>query len=70
MAPVLPDRDLHAGDLVESALGPWRVVETPGHAPSHICLWPPQAELLLTGDLVTSTYAPYMDYGYSPDPVS
>ena len=34
-----PDRPLTEGAEVESDLGTWRVVETPGHAPSHICLY-------------------------------
>src|SRR3954454_18972346 len=32
------DRDLVAGVTVETDAGAWIVVETPGHAPSHVCL--------------------------------
>ena len=38
---VEPDRELVAGVVVQTDLGPWAVVETPGHAPSHVCLHQP-----------------------------
>jgi glyoxylase-like metal-dependent hydrolase (beta-lactamase superfamily II) len=66
MAPVFPDRELREGD----AVGAWRVLETPGHAPSHICLWREDDRVLIAGDLVTGAFAPYCDYGYSEDPVA
>jgi glyoxylase-like metal-dependent hydrolase (beta-lactamase superfamily II) len=48
--------------------GGWRVHETPGHAPSHVCLV--KGELALVGDLVCAAFAPWLDYGYSPDPLA
>ena len=37
--PLQPDRDLLPGVEVETDLGTWSVHETPGHAPSHVCLF-------------------------------
>jgi glyoxylase-like metal-dependent hydrolase (beta-lactamase superfamily II) len=70
LAAVLPDRELRDGDVVETALGEWRVIETPGHAPSHICLHQPQASVLIAGDLIAPGFRPFFDYGYSDDPVA
>ncbi len=38
-----PDRELINGVVVDTDLGDWRVYETPGHAPSHVCLLPARA---------------------------
>jgi glyoxylase-like metal-dependent hydrolase (beta-lactamase superfamily II) len=65
---VLPDRDLRAGMTVETDLGPWVVYETPGHAPSHVCLHQPQRRLLVSGDHLLGRVSPYYDYGWTPDP--
>ena len=35
-------RELTDGDTVSTDLGDWQVIETPGHAPSHICLYQPE----------------------------
>jgi glyoxylase-like metal-dependent hydrolase (beta-lactamase superfamily II) len=70
LAPVEPDRPLRDGMLLESALGDWEVVETPGHAPSHVCLVAREAGLAILGDLVSTVFAPYFDYGYTSDPVA
>ena len=43
--------------------------ETPGHAPSHVCLLQRARGIAIVGDLVARAFAPYLDYGYSPDPV-
>jgi glyoxylase-like metal-dependent hydrolase (beta-lactamase superfamily II) len=32
----------------------WRVLETPGHAWGHLCLWEPEQRTLLAGDMVAS----------------
>ena len=65
---VEPDRDLVEGVEVETDLGTWRVVETPGHAPSHVVLHQPDRGLLLSGDHVLGRVSLYYDYGYTPDP--
>jgi glyoxylase-like metal-dependent hydrolase (beta-lactamase superfamily II) len=66
---VEPDRELVAGVVVDTDLGPWSVVETPGHAPSHVCLHQPDRRLLISGDHLLGRVSLYFDYGWTPDPV-
>jgi glyoxylase-like metal-dependent hydrolase (beta-lactamase superfamily II) len=66
---VEPDRALQAGVVIDTDLGPWTVHETPGHAPSHVCLFAPEHRLLISGDHLLGRVFPFFDYGYSPDPV-
>ena len=70
LEPVEPDGHLVDGMRLPSTLGDWEVVETPGHAPSHVCLVQRERGLAIVGDLVSRNFAPYLDYGYSPDPVA
>ena len=63
------DRDLVEGMTVDTDLGSWTVVETPGHAPSHVCLHQPERRLLISGDHVLGRVSHYYDYGFTPDPV-
>ena len=65
---VEPDRELLEGVEVETDLGTWQVVETPGHAPSHVVLHQPDRGLLLSGDHLLGRVSLYYDYGYTPDP--
>jgi glyoxylase-like metal-dependent hydrolase (beta-lactamase superfamily II) len=65
----LPDRDLLPGVEVETDLGPWRVHETPGHAPSHVVLHQPQRKLLISGDHLLGRTVLFFDHGHTPDPV-
>jgi glyoxylase-like metal-dependent hydrolase (beta-lactamase superfamily II) len=67
--PVEPSRPLLPGVEVRSDLGAWLVIETPGHAPSHVCLFQPERRLLISGDHLLGRISLYYDYGYSPDPV-
>lgn len=67
--PIEPDRDLLAGVGIGSDLGEWVVYETPGHAPSHVCMFQPERRLLISGDHLLGRISLYFDYGYSPDPV-
>jgi glyoxylase-like metal-dependent hydrolase (beta-lactamase superfamily II) len=67
--PIEPDRDLVAGVGIGTDLGEWVVYETPGHAPSHVCLFQPERRLLISGDHLLGRISLYFDYGYSPDPV-
>ena len=69
LGPLPPFSELRDGTVVDSVLGPWRTLETPGHTPSHVCLYHDDERLLVVGDLVSRIYAPWFDYGYSPDPV-
>ena len=64
-----PDRELVNGVVIETDLGPWTVYETPGHAPSHICLYQPDRRLLISGDHVLGRISLFYDYGWTPDPV-
>jgi glyoxylase-like metal-dependent hydrolase (beta-lactamase superfamily II) len=64
-----PDRDLVPGVEIETDLGTWSVHETPGHAPSHVCLYQAERRLLISGDHVLGRISLYYDYGWTPDPV-
>jgi glyoxylase-like metal-dependent hydrolase (beta-lactamase superfamily II) len=66
---VEPDRELVDGMTIDTDLGPWTVVETPGHAPSHVCLHQPQRRLLVSGDHLLGRVSLFFDYGWTPDPV-
>jgi len=65
---VEPDRDLLPGVEVETDLGRWQIYETPGHAPSHVCLHQPDRRLLISGDHLLGRISLYYDFGYTPDP--
>jgi glyoxylase-like metal-dependent hydrolase (beta-lactamase superfamily II) len=65
---VEPDRDLLPGVEIETDLGTFQVHETPGHAPSHVCLHEPDSGLLLSGDHLLGRVSLYYDFGYTPDP--
>ncbi|MBV9943974.1 MAG: MBL fold metallo-hydrolase [Solirubrobacterales bacterium] len=64
-----PDRELVAGVCIETDLGTWRAFETPGHAPSHVCLFQAERRLLISGDHVMGRISLYFDYGWTPDPI-
>jgi glyoxylase-like metal-dependent hydrolase (beta-lactamase superfamily II) len=66
LAAVEPSIPLSDGD----AIGSWTVVETPGHAPTHVCLFDGQRDTIILGDLLSSAFMPWFDYGYSNDPVA
>jgi glyoxylase-like metal-dependent hydrolase (beta-lactamase superfamily II) len=66
---LVSDRDLLPGVEVESDVGTWQVIETPGHAPSHVCLHQPEQRLLISGDHLLGRVSQYFDVGYTPDPV-
>jgi glyoxylase-like metal-dependent hydrolase (beta-lactamase superfamily II) len=68
-AVIAPDRELLPGVTVNTDLGPWTVHETPGHAPSHVCLFQPERRLLISGDHLLGRISLFFDFGYSPDPV-
>jgi glyoxylase-like metal-dependent hydrolase (beta-lactamase superfamily II) len=64
-----PDKPLLPGVTIDSDLGIWHVYETPGHAPSHICLFQPERRLLISGDHLLGRISLFYDYGWTPDPV-
>ena len=43
-----PDRPLRPGVEIATDLGAWQVYETPGHAPSHVCMFQPEHRLLIS----------------------
>jgi glyoxylase-like metal-dependent hydrolase (beta-lactamase superfamily II) len=67
--PIEPDRPLVDGVGIDTDLGTWTAYETPGHAPSHVCLHQPERRLMISGDHLLGRISLYFDYGWSPDPV-
>jgi glyoxylase-like metal-dependent hydrolase (beta-lactamase superfamily II) len=67
--PIVPDRELVSGVRVMTDLGEWVAYETPGHSPSHVCLFQPERRLLISGDHLLGRISLYFEFGYSPDPV-
>jgi glyoxylase-like metal-dependent hydrolase (beta-lactamase superfamily II) len=63
-----PDRELLPGVEVQTDQGVFGVYETPGHAPSHVCLHEPERGLLISGDHLLGRVSLYYDYGWTPDP--
>ena len=63
-----PDRPLVQGTAIDTDLGTWTVHETPGHAPSHVCLFQSERRLLISGDHLPGRVSLYYDYGFTPDP--
>jgi glyoxylase-like metal-dependent hydrolase (beta-lactamase superfamily II) len=69
LAATEPHRGLRDGDRVVTGVGEWTVLETPGHAPSHVCLAHQERRIIILGDLLAPVFSPWFDYGYTPDPV-
>jgi glyoxylase-like metal-dependent hydrolase (beta-lactamase superfamily II) len=69
VGPLKADRDLLDGVTLQSDLGEWVAYETPGHAPSHVCLFQPERRLLISGDHLLGRISLYFEYGYSKNPV-
>jgi glyoxylase-like metal-dependent hydrolase (beta-lactamase superfamily II) len=65
---VEPDRHLVEGMEFQTDLGTWRTIETPGHAPSHICFFQPERRLLISGDHLLGRVSLFYDIGHTPDP--
>ena len=64
------DRDLDRGRHGRRPTSaPGSVIETPGHAPSHVCLYQPERRLLISGDHLLGRVSLYFDRGFTPDPV-
>jgi len=66
---VEPDRHLLPGVEIETDLGTWQVHETPGHAPSHVCLHQPESRLMISGDHLLGRTVLFFDHGHTADPV-
>jgi glyoxylase-like metal-dependent hydrolase (beta-lactamase superfamily II) len=67
--PIAPDKELVSGVSIGTDLGEWVAYETPGHAPSHVCLFQPERRLLISGDHLLGRISLYFEFGYSPNPV-
>ncbi|WP_210495943.1 MBL fold metallo-hydrolase [Patulibacter sp. SYSU D01012] len=63
------DHELVDGVVVQTDLGPFTTVETPGHAPSHVCLFNAERRMLISGDHLLGRVSLFFDFGYTPDPV-
>lgn len=68
-AVIEPDRPLLPGVQIETDLGRWEVYATPGHAPSHVCLYQPERRILISGDHLLGRISLFYDFGYTRDPV-
>jgi glyoxylase-like metal-dependent hydrolase (beta-lactamase superfamily II) len=64
-----PDAALVEGVEIQTDLGVWRVFETPGHAPSHVCLFQAERRVLISGDHLLGRISLYFDYGWTHDPI-
>jgi glyoxylase-like metal-dependent hydrolase (beta-lactamase superfamily II) len=69
-AAVSPDHELINGSTVATDLGPRNVHETPGHAPSQICLFQPERRILISGDHLLGRISLYYDFGWTRDPIT
>lgn len=50
--PIDIDVVVPAGGTVDTSVGDWRALHTPGHAPGHLCLLSPDGQTLVAGDMV------------------
>lgn len=68
---VEPARPLSDGERFSIAEREWQVVYTPGHSPSHICLWSESDGILISGDHLLPTITPHIDFkrGVDEDPL-
>jgi len=65
---VEPARDAVDGITFETDHGEWRILATPGHAPSHVCLHQAERRVLISGDHLLGRVSLYYDFGWTPDP--
>lgn len=59
---VTPDRLLHGGEQLPSALGPLTIIPTPGHSPGHVCLYAAERKMLFSGDHILNTITPNISW--------
>lgn len=58
-----PTSDLEGGEVLSAGGRQWKVVHTPGHAQSHVCLWSAVHGLLISGDHLLPKITPHIDFG-------
>lgn len=66
-----PTLALRHEDRLQIGEREWRVVHTPGHARSHLCLWSETDRILISGDHLLPTVTPHIDFkrGEDADPL-
>lgn len=70
MAPPVPSLRVRDGDVLKLAGREFFAVHTPGHTLDHLCLYDPEAGVLLSGDHVLPTITPHISgVGTGPDPL-
>jgi glyoxylase-like metal-dependent hydrolase (beta-lactamase superfamily II) len=62
---------LQGGEKISIGGQDWEVVYTPGHSTGHICLWSPDAEVVLSGDHLLPGVTPPVTFerGFDADPL-
>lgn len=63
------DHDLLEGMTFDTDIGTFEVLDTPGHAPSHVSFYNAEKSMLVMGDHVLGKVSLFWDYGFTPDPV-
>jgi glyoxylase-like metal-dependent hydrolase (beta-lactamase superfamily II) len=53
VAPYTVDEQLRDGQILPLGAAEWQVIATPGHTPGHLCLWQPDEQLLIAGDVLS-----------------
>ena len=68
---VEPDVAVEDGDSLEIGGRTWRCIYTPGHSPSHVCLWSEADRVLISGDHLLGSITPHIDFkrGVDDDPL-
>jgi glyoxylase-like metal-dependent hydrolase (beta-lactamase superfamily II) len=66
-----PTHFVSDGESVKTRSRRWEVIHTPGHSPSHICLWNVSDRILISGDHLLGAITPHIDFrrGEEEDPL-
>jgi glyoxylase-like metal-dependent hydrolase (beta-lactamase superfamily II) len=64
---VEPRRSLAGGEELIAAGRRWEVVHTPGHSPSHVCLYAAEGRMLISGDHLLPSVTPHIDFRRGDD---
>jgi glyoxylase-like metal-dependent hydrolase (beta-lactamase superfamily II) len=64
-------RRLRGGERIGIGGQDWEVIHTPGHSYGHVCLWSPDAGVVLSGDHLLPGVTPPVTFerGFDPDPL-
>ena len=66
-----PTRRLAEGEHISLAGREWMAIHTPGHTEDHLCLFDPEAGVMLCGDHVLPTITPHISgMSSQPDPLN